>query len=329
MADLTITRGNTLPNSSSKTDFHNLIDQATGTVTNIVNADINSAAAIAASKLNLATVAQTVGMSSAVINEAEGASVASATTTNIWVTDGNTVHITGTTTITSLSTAPQAGAIRRTIFDGALILTNGANLILPNNGNNITTAAGDSAVWYADTTTQIRCIGYLKSNGESLGYTPSAANALAGSIVQTKNVLYSTMSTGTTAIPNDDTIPQNTEGDEYFTLAITPNSATNKLLIRAWAHVSNDSGSISEAIALFQDSTANALNSGFIVYTATTQYPCLLYLEHYMDAGTTSETTFKIRIGGGSGTTTINGINGARRLGGILISGMTIMEVKV
>lgn len=101
------------------------------------------------------------------INHAKGASVASAATTNIWATDGNTIHITGTTTITSFGTAPQAGATRRLVFDGVLTLTNGANLILPG-GANITTAAGDACEVFADSTTQHRVISYTKADGTPL-----------------------------------------------------------------------------------------------------------------------------------------------------------------
>jgi hypothetical protein len=51
MANLTLTRGTTLPDSSGKADFHALIDSATASLTNVVNADIDAAAAIADSKL--------------------------------------------------------------------------------------------------------------------------------------------------------------------------------------------------------------------------------------------------------------------------------------
>jgi hypothetical protein len=60
MATVTLSRGTTLPDSSSKTDFHNLVDTATATVSNIVNADIDSAAAIADSKLAQITTAAKV-----------------------------------------------------------------------------------------------------------------------------------------------------------------------------------------------------------------------------------------------------------------------------
>lgn len=104
-----------------------------------------------------------LNLTAGAINEAEASNVASATTTNIWATDGSTVHVTGTTTITSFGTAPNAGAWRKVIFDDALTLTDGANLNLPG-GANITTAADDFAFVYAETTTLFKAL-YFKADG--------------------------------------------------------------------------------------------------------------------------------------------------------------------
>jgi len=104
------------------------------------------------------------------INESEGTAVASATTTNIWVTDGNTVHVTGTTTITSFGTAPRVGAWRKVIFDGALTLTDGANLNLPGAAN-ITTVADDMCFVYAETVTLFKCL-YFPVSGKEVKFTP-------------------------------------------------------------------------------------------------------------------------------------------------------------
>lgn len=52
MANITITRGSTLPDSASKADFHNLVDNATGTVTNVAGADISSSAGIVGTQLS-------------------------------------------------------------------------------------------------------------------------------------------------------------------------------------------------------------------------------------------------------------------------------------
>jgi hypothetical protein len=105
------------------------------------------------------------------IDESEATPVASAATTDIWAIDGNTVHITGTTTITSFGTAPRVGAWRKVIFDGALTLTDGANLNLPGAAN-ITTSTDDMAFVYAETTTLFKVV-YFKVNGEAVVSTGS------------------------------------------------------------------------------------------------------------------------------------------------------------
>lgn len=126
----------------------------------------------------------------------------------------------------------------------------------------------------------------------------------SGFPVQIKANTSAATTSGTTVIPVDNTIPQITEGIEVMTQAITPTSATNLLVIEATALVGNSAGSNNAVIALFQDSTANALH-------ATNQFQSQaagdvnLALLHQMVAGTTSSTTFRIRIGySGAGTTT-------------------------
>ena len=100
------------------------------------------------------------------IDESEAAAVASAATTDIWATTGNTRHITGTVTITSFGTAPRVGAWRKVIFDAALTLTDGANLNLPGAAN-IITAADDFAFVYAETTTLFKVM-YFKEDGTAV-----------------------------------------------------------------------------------------------------------------------------------------------------------------
>lgn len=78
----------------------------------------------------------------------KGANIASAATTNIGAATGQYVHVTGTTTITSLGT-DTAGVLRNVTFDGALTLSNNGDIILPG-GANITTAAGDTALFVSE-----------------------------------------------------------------------------------------------------------------------------------------------------------------------------------
>jgi len=151
----------------------------------------------------------------------------------------------------------------------------------------------------------------------------------AGFAVQVVSTDFSAVATGTTLLPFDDTIPQNTEGDQYMTQAITPKSASNHLLITANAWLSNSAGPNDISAALFQDSTANAL-AATDVTQSTNAYVMRAMIVHDMVAGTTSSTTFKIRAGGsGAGTTTFNGQGGARKFGGITLSNITIVEYTV
>lgn len=60
MADSSITRGNTLPDSSAKADFHNLIDSATVSVSNIINSDLSGSAGITNANLAQITTASKV-----------------------------------------------------------------------------------------------------------------------------------------------------------------------------------------------------------------------------------------------------------------------------
>ena len=143
--------------------------------------------------------------------------------------------------------------------------------------------------------------------------------------LQIVNSQTGAVATGTTTIPFDDTIPQNTEGTEFLSVAITPSSTSNLLLIQV---VMNYSYSIANTVtmALFQDTTANALAASS-EYGSTATGMINSGLTHYMTAGTTSSTTFKVRAGGETaGTLTVNGFSGARKLGGVMISSITVTE---
>ena len=153
----------------------------------------------------------------------------------------------------------------------------------------------------------------------------TSTKVAAGFSVQTVTSSSSAVATGTTLIPFDDTIPQITEGTQFLTATITPKATTNRLLITSIVFCSY---SVAEQImiALFQDATANALAANAI-YQATATGVIILSLQHEMAAGTTSATTFRIRLGGNSaGTVTVNGQSGARRFGGVASSRLTITE---
>lgn len=120
-------------------------------------------------------------MSGARIDEASS-TLASATTVNIGAASANYIFITGTTTITGFDTIA-AGPERTLEFAGVLTLThNATTLILPNNGNNITTAAGDTAKFRSEGAGNWRCVAYTRASGQSLsGAIAKLSHTLASS----------------------------------------------------------------------------------------------------------------------------------------------------
>ncbi len=122
----------------------------------------------------------------------------------------------------------------------------------------------------------------------------------SGFPVQIKANASAATTGGTTNLPVDATIPQITEGFEVMTQAITPTSATNLLVIEAAGLASYNGASNNIAMALFQDATANAL-AATNTYQAVSAGDVNLSLGHQMVAGTTSSTTFRIRIGANTG----------------------------
>lgn len=155
----------------------------------------------------------------------------------------------------------------------------------------------------------------------------TSAKVAPGAVVQVVATNYAAVATGTTVIPEDDTMPQITEGTEFMAQAITPKSATNRLQIKA--EIAFSTSNINSGVAaLFQDSTANAL-AAKECYIPVANATGNIVVTHDMVAGTTSATTFRLRAGPAvAGTLTFNGFNSARKFGGITLSSITVTEYK-
>lgn len=102
-------------------------------------------------------LAKAGGTMTGLLKFASGSNIASASTVNLSTATGNTVHITGTTAITTFTMS--AGQIMDVIFDGILTLTHNATSNNLPGGASITTAAGDRARYYYDGTT-VYCLNY-------------------------------------------------------------------------------------------------------------------------------------------------------------------------
>jgi hypothetical protein len=155
------------------------------------------------------------------------------------------------------------------------------------------------------------------------------ATGVGGKVVQVVNTQTGAMSTGTTTGVHDDSIPTSSELNEVMTLAVTPTNSSNKLKIDVVALISSGTANTYFIGALFQDSTSAAL-AVIEEYNKDATAEGHLNFTHYMAAGTTSATTFKVRIGTAkAGTTTFNGDAGARKFGGAFASSITITEISV
>ena len=163
-------------------------------------------------------------------------------------------------------------------------------------------------------------------------YAFSGTVSGAGKVVQVVNTQSGETASGTTTYNNDDTIPQISELNAFSALdtIITPTNASNILLIQVILSTSNTVATAeTEAMGLFQDSTAGALAAIQGASQAGATYRVPLALNHWMVAGTVSATTFKVAAAStAAGTIHFNG-NAGRIFGGVMASSMTITEIAV
>jgi hypothetical protein len=244
---------------------------------------------------------------------------AHATTMNLWAARENI--LTGAAvTVTAIANAPYAGAVTWVKMNDAHVWTDGATFNVQGNAN-YTAAADDWIRIYATTVSTFE-VTVFKANGTAI---------VAGTVVQVIEATpVVTVVTCATAIPYDDTIPQNTEGVEVITVSITPTSATNRLRIEFDAGQASINNTGRVMSALFQDTTADALAATSESFGGTTYDSFSLRLSHEMAAGTTSATTFKIRVGPTSGSTAyVNSNNaGSRIFGGVAAARLRVIEIK-
>ena len=162
--------------------------------------------------------------------------------------------------------------------------------------------------------------------------TDSSGNlsfAGAGKIAQVVQAQSTSVNTTTDQITHDNSIPQNNEGEEMLTLAITPTNASSTLFIFVDFVIGTAGSGVGSIIALFKDSTANAIESKIVNTGQVNNIQADAKFIHKISAGSTSAQTFKVRIGcAGSGTISMNSYNASdTTLGGTMKSSIVIMEV--
>jgi hypothetical protein len=248
--------------------------------------------------------------------QTKGSDIPSAISITVPDNDGNRFDITGSATIATINGVPGTEFELQT--DSALTFTNSASLAMITSAD-ILTEPGDRLTFFQITSNTAVNTNIAKADGTAVFL---AANSGVKQIVTASTVVFSTNAVTTPAF--DDTIPQNTEGFEILTLSITPQKSTNRLVFFYNGSHTNSSN-VTIVASIFQDSTANALTAqGFLPNS-----PGIVnsfQLNHEMQAGTTSLTTFNIRIGASAGTIATNGTTSARIYGGVLTTRLIIME---
>jgi len=234
--------------------------------------------------------------------------------------------------LTNLPAAELVGTIASGVDGSGLInvLSTPADDSVTGGKIDLSLVAGD--IIYSDGTDSIERLP-KGTDGEVLtlasGVPSWAAAAGGGKVLQHKIYYYKTLVSFTDQWPNDNTIPQITEGAAVTELAITPVSATSTLYIDYWLTFSrsvHDMGSM----ALFVDTDVDA-----IAVSSAQGNTNLHTMQGYYSvvSGSTSARTYKLRAAaspGGAGTMYLHQANGNSwwLAGTIPNSGIRIYEME-
>ena len=194
---------------------------------------------------------------------------ASATTTDIGAVATPRIRITGTTTITSFGT--EANKLRFVHFADALTLTHhGTTLILPGAAN-ITTAAGDAAIFASDNSGNWRCLSYTRASGvvdlatvaeSATGTNTTRAVTPAGLFPAEADIASATTCaigaatstnvrvTGTTTITGFGTVASGILRRGRFADALTLTHHGTSLILPGAANITTAAGDTFEALSL-------------------------------------------------------------------------------
>lgn len=149
---------------------------------------------------------------------------------------------------------------------------------------------------------------------------------LVGKVVQHLSQLVTGLTTTSSAIPSDTSIPQSGEGTEFTTLSITPKYSTSTLKVEFDACVGMDVATDACTFALFRDAQVNALQTRSV--SVANNALGFVRISYEAVAGSTASTTFKIRFGpsNGANTANINGTGGVNYFGASNATNFSITE---
>lgn len=211
--------------------------------------------------------------------EGQGADIASAATLNLDTATGHIVDVTGTTTVTAITLSQ--GRSRLVRFTGILSLTNGANLILPS-GADVTTAAGDYALFVGYAGGVVRCASYqtaparaykqlflptasVAANAMTVGINPATLDFRSATLTSSASNTRTTTTAVTLTIPSGSTLGAIAgQLTRYAILAIDNGTTFEAAIVNIAGGVNlNEEGVISTT------SISGSSNSAGVVYSTT------------------------------------------------------------
>lgn len=139
----------------------------------------------------------------------------------------------------------------------------------------------------------------LKLSGSAWACAADASSPGSGIIKQYISSATTSSQCGGTAIPNDNTVPQNDEGLEVpLNVTITPQNASNTLVIEGTVNVA-ENGNLGNfgAVALFRDNDADAIASWGWNAEGALQAIHAVPFSLSVAAGSTAPRTYHIRVG--------------------------------
>ena len=166
-------------------------------------------------------------------------------------------------------------------------------------------------------------------SGATISNSGTATNFGGGKVKQCVQTLYTTQ-TSSSAGSFDmrrTSIPTNSDGAEVFTVSITPTASDSTLLVYVLCKVAPGGDGNRMCIMLFQDSVSNALEMATEMAQSGGDM-INLAMNYKKTSGTTSSTTFKVRMAPHTGETMyINRGNSDAIGGGIMTSSIVVWEI--
>ena len=166
------------------------------------------------------------------------------------------------------------------------------------------------------------------------GAVTRAKTTNPGVVLQVQRTEFTAADLANSASPDNYLVPYDqttvlttSQTKELMSVNITPKLATSKLLIQVDLPFVSGNTNAFTAVGLFKDSDTDAISTGSCAIT-TYYYREAITFSHYMDAGSTSLTTFTVRYGAHAGASYINTVDGTNAiLGGTCAASITVTEI--